>query len=265
MSDLEEQYTREEIDPMKLYDTHGETGLYTQRNNQLYESLQKEQELTGEDIWDSLSSYTGTYRPIRSTVKSDINYDHGFWADVSDELGLWWHGLVLDDNEFTNTWFQGTKQWWQQDPEMDFNPYLEDQGYEKYRHLWKNVRTRDHFEYLKAKIDNHLASRARLEETDRQFGPALMAGVFDPINFIALPYVKGLGIAHKFIKGGAVVGGSVAATEFLRRPLDPTSTAEESAFYIGGAFLLGGGLTAALGGRGFRGAVNMCQQKEIII
>tara|TARA_Y100001973_G_scaffold79554_1_gene116908 strand:- start:1775 stop:8185 length:6411 start_codon:yes stop_codon:yes gene_type:complete len=256
MSDLEEQYTREEIDPMKLYDTHGETGLHTQRNNQLYESLQKEQELTGEDIWDSLSSYTGTYRPIRSTVKSDINYDHGFWADVSDELGLWWHGLVLDDNEFTNTWFQGTKQWWQQDPEMDFNPYLEDQGYEKYRHLWKNVRTREHFEYLKAKIDNHLASRARLEATDRQFGPALMAGVFDPINFIALPYVKGLGIAHKFIKGGAVVGGSVAATEFLRRPLDPTSTAEESAFYIGGAFLLGGGLTAALGGRGFRGTVN---------
>jgi len=256
MSDLYEQYTREEIDPMKLYDTHGEKGLHTTREEQYYDALKQRQNLKGDDVWDSISSYTGTDRAVPSSTQRIINYDHGFWADVSDELGLWWHGLVLDDNEFTDTWLQGTKQWWQQDPDMEFNPYLEDDGYEKYRHLWKNVRTRDHFEYLKAKIDNHLASRARLEETDRQFGPALMAGVFDPINFIALPYVKGLGLAAKFIKGGAVVGGSVAATEFIRRPLDPTSTAEESAFYIGGAFLLGGGLTAAIGGRGFRGAVN---------
>jgi len=251
-----DQFTREEIDPMKLYDTHGETGLHTQRNDQLYESLQQEQVLTGEETWGALSSYTGTYRPIRSTTERKSNYDHGWWADVSDELGLWWHGLVLDDNEFTDTWLMGTKQWWHEDPDFDFNPYLEDEGYEKYRHLWKNIRSRKHFEFLKSKIDSHLNSRARLEATERQFGPALMAGVFDPINFIALPYVKGLGIAHRYIKGGAVVGGSVAATELLRRPLDPTSTAEESVFYIGGAFLLGGGLTAAIGGRGFRGTIS---------
>lgn len=254
--------TKEQLDP---YGTEFDNGLTSIRNEQLYNQLQQEFDVNQEGGFKPFVTPTiTTAAPIQSVARVENNYDQGFWADVDDELGLWWHGLALDDNEFTNEYLFGQKQWWQQPPDKTFNPYKEDQGYEKYRHLWKDVRTREHFEFLKSKIDEHLAARSRLDMTERQFGPAIVAGFTDPINFIALPVTKGLSLAKRFIKGGTVVSGAVAGTELVRRPLDPTASEGETAFYIGSSFLLGGGITAAINRGSYRGTIKEIEQSKVL-
>mgnify|MGYP003671324845 CR=1 FL=1 len=93
-------------------------------------------------------SILDTIKESFNRVKS--NYDHGFWADVGDEVGLWWHGLTMQDNEYINVMQGGVKDWWQSPVDRTFNPYKNDEGYEQYRHLWKDVRNESHFEFLKS-------------------------------------------------------------------------------------------------------------------
>ena len=254
--------TKEQLDP---YGHQFNNGLNNVRNEQLYEQLEKEFDVNQEDEFKPfITSTNTTASPIQSVSRVQNNYDQGFWSDVGDELGLWWHGLALDENEFTNAYLLGQQQWWQKPPDKTFNPYKEDQGYEKYRHLFKDVRSREHFEFLKSKIDEHLAARSRLDMTERQYGPAILAGFTDPINFIALPVTRGLSLGKRFIKGGTVVSGAVAGTELVRRPLDPTATEGETAFYIGSSFLMGGGLTAALNRGSYRGAVKEIEKSKVL-
>jgi len=254
--------TNEQLDP---YGFQFQDGLKATRNDQLYEQLETEFDVNQEQVYKPFSMQTITTNDrIGSVTSIQNNYDQGFWSDVDDEIGLWWHGLALDDNEFTNEYFLGQKQWWQQPPDKTFNPYKEDQGYEKYRHLWKNVRNREHFEYLKNKIDEHVAQRTRLDMTSRTIGPAIVAGFTDPINFIALPVTKGLALGRRFLKGGSVVAGSVAGTEFVRRPLDPTATGEETAFYIGSSFLMGGAITSAINRSSYKGIVKQIEQSKVL-
>ena len=153
----------------------------------------------------------------------------------------------MQDNEYINVMQGGVKDWWQSPVDRTFNPYKNDEGYEQYRHLWKDVRNESHFEFLKSKIDQNLSRKKRLALTSRNFGPSLVAGLTDPINLVAIPFTGGIGFLANVSKAGLKVGGLVGATEFIRRPLDPTSTNEETAYYVGGAFLLGGALNATIG------------------
>ena len=89
--------------------------------------------------------------------------------------------------------------------------------------------------------------RERLESSERGIMPALVAGLGDPINLIPIPFVKGISFGHKFVKGGLMSAGLVGATEPIRRANDPTASNQETAMYIGGAFLLGGLFSGALG------------------
>ena len=116
--------------------------------------------------------------------------------------------------------------------------------------MFKSVKNKEHHDFLKNKITINNARRFRLESSDRGITSALAAGLFDPINYIPIPFVKGIGFGTKFVKGGAIAAGLVGATEPIRRSLDPTSTGAETAGYIGGSFLLGGLLTGFLGRSG---------------
>ena len=98
-------------------------------------------------------------------------------------------------------------------------------------------------------MNKNLKKRYRLNDSDRGLLPALVAGLGDPINYIQIPFVKGIGFGTKFVKGGAIAAGLVGATEPIRRSLDPTSTGAETAGYIGGSFLLGGLFTGVFGKR----------------
>ena len=103
----------------------------------------------------------------------------------------------------------------------------------------------DHMASMKRAIDESQARRQVL--TDSTIGAQLLAGVFDPVNLVALPLggpVVGVG------KSALRVGVGVAALETgmelgLRQPFDALQTAEESAMNVVTGALFGAGIGAA--------------------
>lgn len=82
---------------------------------------------------------------------------------------------------------------------------------------------------------------------NNSFMSALFAGVFDPINLIPVPLVKGVGFARG-VKRGIVGGAGVGtASELLRAPFDSTNTGLETTLNIGGATFFGGLLGGGIG------------------
>ena len=104
----------------------------------------------------------------------------------------------------------------------------------------------------------HMASMKRTIDESRQrreilaqstIGAQLVAGIFDPINLIALPFggpVVGIGkSALRVGAGTAVLQTGIEAA--LIQPFDPLQTATESAMNIGMAAIFGAGFGAAFG------------------
>lgn len=164
--------------------------------------------------------------------------EQSFSADVVDEFWLTWMGQAIDE-EFVN---QGV---YSKDFDKDYNPYDSDNitGYEKYADEFLQVRNKEEHDFLKRKIDRNEARRERLDQTERNILPALVANLVDPINFIPVPFVKGATFISRATKGGLASAGLVGATEPIRHSYDPTATNEETAMYVGSAFFLGGTLS----------------------
>jgi len=171
-------------------------------------------------------------------------YDRGLMSDVSDEFWLTWYGQLIED-EFVR---EGM---YSHEYDENYNPFdvQNIEGYERYADQFVQVRNREEHEFLKSKIDITSARRERLEASDRDILPALLANLVDPINFIPVPFVKGATFLSRAGKGGLASGALVGATEPIRRSYDPTSTNEETVAYIGSAFLLGGTLSGFLAKR----------------
>jgi len=117
------------------------------------------------------------------------------------------------------------------------------EGYEDYATSLVGAKNSDHMIDMKRAIDENKERREVLYNSSMlsQIG----AGIFDPINIIALPFGGfGAGIARSALRVGAGVATLQAGQEVARAPFDPLSTPEESAFNIGTAFaggmLLGG-------------------------
>lgn len=70
------------------------------------------------------------------------------------------------------------------------------------------------------------------------YGAIAAAGLADPTIFI--PFLKGPTLVRTAIKSALLVGGTVAAEEAVLRQNQETRTAEDSAFAIGAATILGG-------------------------
>ncbi len=170
--------------------------------------------------------------------------EQSFTADVVDEFWLTWMGQTIDD-EFVN---QGV---YSKDFDKDYNPYDVDNisGYEKYADEFLQVRNKEEHDFLKRKIERNEARRERLDSTERNILPALVANLVDPINFIPVPFVKGATFLSRATKGGLASAGLVGATEPIRHSYDPTATNEETAMYVGSAFFLGGTLSGFLAKR----------------
>lgn len=117
------------------------------------------------------------------------------------------------------------------------------EGYEDYATSLVDAKNVDHMNDMKRAIDESKERREVLYNSSMlsQIG----AGIFDPINLIALPFGGfGAGIARSAFRVGAGVGTLQAGQEAVKYPFDPLATPEESAFNIGTAFaggmLLGG-------------------------
>ena len=117
------------------------------------------------------------------------------------------------------------------------------EGYEDYATDLVGAKNANHMLDMKRAIDESKERREVLYNSSMlsQIG----AGIFDPINVIALPFGGfGAGIARSALRVGAGVATLQAGQEVARAPFDPLATPEESAFNIGTAFaggmLLGG-------------------------
>jgi len=117
------------------------------------------------------------------------------------------------------------------------------EGYEMYRNELILAQNANHMKDLKAALDANLKRRKTLARSPiiSQF----FAGMFDPVNFVALPFGgAGVGVFRSALRTGTSVAAIQTAQETYRAPLDPLSTPMESVVNIGSAFAAG----ALLGG-----------------
>ena len=118
--------------------------------------------------------------------------------------------------------------------------------YMEFRDDLIHAKNQDHMNDLIAQIDGMREVRSKLANASlfNQF----TAGLFDPINLVALPFG---GPTYGIVRSGLRVGTGVAALqaglEVPRQMFDPVTTMGESAMNVGGAFIVGnalGGLMA---------------------
>lgn len=179
--------------------------------------------------------------------------------DIGDEVMLTWIGQLLDKDAQNLGDYDETF-------DRNFNPFEADhiEGYEEHAEQFMEVRNQGHMDYLKHRIDVNKARYERLEASpDRTFGPALIAGLFDPINYIPVPFVGGMSFATRALKGGAAAGVLVGATEPVRQAYNPLATTDESIAYVGTSFVLGGVLSGLLAPRVVNSANRAIAKKHI--
>lgn len=123
-------------------------------------------------------------------------------------------------------------------------------GYEQYYDSFTDIRNQEHLDFVKEKIDYH--NHLRQVRDVGGLIPEIVAAFGDPINYTPIVWVKGISLAQRFVRGGAIIGGLTAAAEPIRHAYDPTATGLESAMYIGGSAFLGGGFYAMFARRGPR-------------
>lgn len=123
--------------------------------------------------------------------------------------------------------------------EVGYNPIENMQGYEEYKsHLYEAKSSQEMAE-LKQQID---ANKERREVLYRASIPMqFAAGIFDPINLVALPFGgPAVGLGRSFLRTGTSVAALQVGLEAARYPFDPLATPAESVMNVGSAFVTGG-------------------------
>ena len=131
--------------------------------------------------------------------------------------------------------------------ESGYNAMEDMRGYEMYATTLGRAVNPLHMASLKRTINESSSRREILSQSS--LGAQLVAGIFDPINLIALPFGgPTIGIARSALRvgaGTAVLQGGIEAG--LVQPFDALQTAQESAINIGMAGIFGAGFGAAFG------------------
>ena len=133
-----------------------------------------------------------------------------------------------------------------EDPE--YNALEDIDGYEQYKTTLVNAKNAEHMSDLKRGIRESIERRRIMGE--HGFFANVGAGLFDPINLVALPF-GGFGVGRSILQSTARVGAGVgvlaAGQEAIKYPFDPVATTAESVFNITAATVTGGVL-GSLGG-----------------
>jgi len=123
--------------------------------------------------------------------------------------------------------------------QVGYKPLDDISGYEEYKsHLYEAKSSQEMAE-LKQQID---ANKERREVLYRASIPMqFAAGIFDPINLVALPFGgPAVGLGRSFLRTGTSVAALQVGLEGIRYPFDPLATPVESAMNVGSAFVTGG-------------------------
>jgi hypothetical protein len=126
-----------------------------------------------------------------------------------------------------------------------YNPTTDLEGYERFKDQLIHAQNADHMIDLKRQLDANIKRRRVLSESS--LTSQFFAGLFDPVNFVALPFGgAAVGIGRSMLRTGASVAAIQGVQEAYRYPLDPLATPMESAINIGSAFAAGGLIGGAL-------------------
>ena len=128
----------------------------------------------------------------------------------------------------------------------DYSPLQDMEGYEQYASHLARATSAEHMAYLKQTINMTQENRQVLH--DATLGNQLAAGLFDPINLVALP-IGGptASIGRAALRAGVSVGAVETAYELgIMQPFDPVQTATESALNIVTSTLFGAAFGGAL-------------------
>ena len=131
--------------------------------------------------------------------------------------------------------------------DVNYNPIADIEGseFEDFEDDLMHAVSAEHMYHLKGQIIDYRETREVLANSSlwQQFGAAL----FDPLNFIALPFGgPAVGMLRSATRVGIGTGLIQAGVETVRHPFDPLSTPEEVAYNIGGAVAIGGLLGGAI-------------------
>ena len=120
-----------------------------------------------------------------------------------------------------------------------YNPLDNIKGYEEYQHVLMDALNPEHMADLKMQIREN--QKRRQVMADSGFWWGMGAGIFDPINLVALPFGGAAVTAgRQFVRSGAGVAAVQTGLEVARAPFDPLATKGEVAMNIGSAFVIGG-------------------------
>ena len=169
---------------------------------------------------------------FRTNTVTEI--DVGLGDTISAQLGYSYMPII---NAFQNLSFDEDVR----DPQYD--PFKDMQGYEAYADYLKDAVNSEHMLQLKQQLEANHERRRILENSS--FGSQIIAGIFDPINLIPLPFGGfAKGIIQGSLRTGLGVAGITAVAEAARYPFDPLATPAEVGANIGMSFvggtLLGG-------------------------
>jgi hypothetical protein len=77
----------------------------------------------------------------------------------------------------------------------------------------------EHMDYLMGTVKKGIKIRQTLESAG--LATQFAAELFDPVNYIGIPFVKAGSFGYRALRGGTATGAVVAGQEAIRDPFDP--------------------------------------------
>ena len=193
--------------------------------------------LTTQEIESTITSYKPATFQAFSQETDDVDVSLG--QTISASLGY----TYAPFNNAINNYFMFDES--KRDPEYD--PFQDMQGFEDMSEYLKDAVNAEHMNLLKQQLLANEKRRRTLELSS--FGSQLVAGLFDPINLVAIPFGGfTLSAMKAAVRTGAGVSVLTAGQEIARHPFDPLSSGKEVAANIGMSFVGGAILGGVVGG-----------------
>ena len=139
------------------------------------------------------------------------------------------------------------------------------EGYEQYASTLVRALNPEHMADMKATINDSIRRREIL--ADATIGNQLLAGIFDPINLVALPLGGPVTttIGRSALRAGVSVAAVEAAYEVaIMQTFDPVQTAQESALNVLTSGLFGGAIGGAIAIPSARAAVAHQRTRDVL-
>ena len=210
---------------------------------------------TSDDIRSSLVAKNAPMFPTVAPTSKDVS----FMDTLNSQLGYAYMPMI----DKASNLFQFSES----DRDPAYDPFKDMEGFDFYSDYLKDAVNSEHMLTLKRQI---LANEERRDIlANSSFGSQLVAGIFDPLNLITIPFGGfALGTFRAAVQSGGVVAGIQAIQEVGRYPFDPLATPDELGANIGMAFLGGAVIGGTVGGINkfrYNRAIRQLEESETVL